>query len=247
MNREEAQAFVETNKQQITDANNFARCVDGRYENIQDMPLGARPGGDVGDVMAAFGALNLLQKDLEPQVVIDTVLKLTNGANHFNFHTDTHAEPSAVGLGCGHFKQAKLDPAAYGVTQEQMDFLASALPGLVEEGAHQEVLQGDHAEQAVIVVDSETHGILPLQRDGEDLKETFVYQKTLHSKQLDKLANLLQEALAEKGEVVESTDVRKALDEAFGKQLTETLKRLADGLPVYVAKINSEGQVEIAE
>ncbi len=247
MNKEEAQAFIESNKRQITDVNNFSRCVDGRYEDIQNMPLGAKPGGDVGDVMAAFGALNLLQKELESQAVIDAVLKLTEGAKHFNFHTDTHADPSSVGLGCGHFKQAKLDPIAYGVTQEQMDYLATALPGLVEQGAHQEVLQGDHAEQAVVVVDSEDYGVQPLLRDGDILKETFVYQKTLHSKQLDKLANLLQEILATKGEVVESTDIRKALDEAFGRQLTETLKRLAEGLPVYVAKISADGQVDIAE
>ncbi|HEX3099685.1 MAG TPA: hypothetical protein VHQ41_01790 [Patescibacteria group bacterium] len=247
MNLNQVTEFVEASKIAITDANKFARCVDGRYENIVDMPLGAKPGGDVGDVIAAFGALNLLQKHLDPQVVIDTVLKLTDGANHFNFHTDTHADPSAIGLGCGHLKQAKLDPVAYGLTQDQIDFLANALPGLLEQGAHQEVLQGDHAEQAVVVVDSEAYGVVPLLRNGEDLQEAFVYQKTLHGKQLDKLANLLQESLAAKAEVVESADVRKALDEAFGKQLTETLKRLADGLPVYVAKINAEGQVEIAE
>ncbi len=247
MNKEEVKVFIESNKRQITDVNNFSRCVDGRYEDIQNMPLGAKPGGDVGDVMAAFGALNLLRKELEPQLVIDAALKLVGGEKNFNFHTDTHADPSDVGLGCGHFKQAKLDPIAYGVTQEQMDYLANALPGLLKQGAQQEVLRGDHAEQAVVVVDSKDYGLLPLLRDGEDLKETFVYQKTLHLKQLDSLANLLQETLASKGEVVESTDIRKALEEAFGRQLTETLKRLAEGLPLYVAKIGADGQIDISE
>lgn len=247
MNKEQAQAFVEANKQQITESNKFSRCVDGRYENIVDCPLISKPGADVGDVMAAFGALNILQKTLEPQKVVNTVLKATNGATQFYFHTDDHAGEENVGFGCGHFKQAKNDPTAYGVTQEQMDAVAAALPGLLQQGAHQEVLHGDHAETAVIVVDSENYGVLPLQREGENVNEAFIYQKTLHTKQLDTLANLLQEALAETGEPVESTDIRKALDDAFGKQLTETLKRLADGLPVYVAKIDESGMVEILE
>ncbi len=247
MNQEEVQKFLESSMVPITESNKFARCVDGRYENIADMPMIAKPGGDVGDVMAAFGALNLMGKELAPEAVLAAVEQVIGGIENFQFHTDAHADPESVGLGCGHFKQAKLDPDAYGVTAEQMEFIGAALPALLEQGAHQEVLQGDHAEQAVVVVDSESYGVKPLLREGEKLQEAFVYQKTWHTAQLDQLANALQESLATKGEAVEGAEIRTALNDAFGKQLTETLARLAKGLPVYVASINADGNVSISE
>lgn len=246
MNLDEAQTFVDMTSQALTDTNKYARCVDGRYEGIKNCPMIAKPGGDVGDVMAAFGALNLLNLSLAPEKVLDAVIQVAGGIEHFNFHTDDHAEPSDVGLGCGHIKQAKLDPASYGVTAEQMEFIVSQLSGLLEKGAHQEVLHGDHAEQAVIVVDSETHSLLPLARIGDNVREAFIYQKTLHTQQLDQLVKLLQEALASDGQAVEEQAIRTAIYDAFGKQLAETLKRLANGLPVYTAMIDAEGVVSMA-
>lgn len=246
MNLEEAQAFVEMNSRPLNETNQYSRCVDGRYENISNFPMIAKPGADAGDVMAAFAALNILGVSLPSEVVLEAVVTAIGGANKFAFHTDDHSEPSDIGFGCGHTKQAKNDPEAYGVTQEQMDFIFSQLPKLLEQGATQEVLHGDHAEQAVIVIDSETHGVQPLVRIGNNVREAFIYQKTLHSQQLDKLVKILQEVLAAYGQAVEEHAIRKALDDAFGKQLAETLKRLADGLPMYTAMIDAEGTVSIA-
>jgi hypothetical protein len=246
MNLEEAQTFVEMNSRPITDSNRFSRCVDGRYDAIKDCPLIAKPGGDVGDIMAAFGALNILNQTVAPEKVLQSVVQNIGDVQHFNFHTDDHAEPADIGFGCGHFAQAKNDPTAYGVTQEQMDFIAAQLPLLVEQGAHQEVLHGNHAEQAVVVVDSESYGVLPLIHIGGNLREAFIYQKTIHTDQLNRLAQSLQEVLATDGQVVEEQALRTAIHDAFGKQLTETLKRLAEGLPVYTAMIDADGTVSIA-
>jgi hypothetical protein len=245
MNLEDAQAFVEMNSKRLEDYNLSSRCVDGRYENLKDFPMIAKPGADAGDVMTAFGALNILKATLPSDVVINAVVTAIGGTNKFKFHTDDHSEPSDLGVGCGHLKQALLDPESYGVTKEQMDYIFSQLPALVEQGAEQVVLHGDHAEQAVVVIDSETHGVIPLIRLGPTVREAFIYHKTLHTQQLDKLVKLLQEALASQGQAVEEFEIRKAVDDAFGKQLAETLKRLASGLPVYTANIDTEGVVTI--
>jgi len=247
MNLEEAQVFIEANKVAITDENKFGRCVDGRYENIIDCPMIAKPGGDAGDVMAVFGALNILGKSLPNETVLELVLENIGGSSHFNFHSDDHADAAVAGLGCGHLKQAKLDPSAYGLLQEQIDTIFAELPAMLEQGAHQEVLHGDHAEQAVIVVDSESYGAMPLLRSEDKLSEAFIYQKTWHEKQLDKLSQGIQMEFAKTGVVLEEAEVRNALDTAFGKQLGETLKRLASGLPVYVAKISESSEVSISE
>jgi hypothetical protein len=247
MNLEQAQAFVEANKQPLTELNKLSRCVDGRYENIDNCPLIAKPGGDVGDVMAAFGALNLLQQSLPVEKVVNLVVEVVGSSKNFQFHSDDHANANEPGMGCGHFKHAKTDPEAFGVTAEQMLALNNILLQLLEQGAHQEILHGDHAEQAVIVVDSTSYGLLPLLRQNEEVSEAFVYHKTLHTQQLDKLAQGLQTALAEQGVAMEEQIVRKALDDSFGKQLTEILKRLAAGLPVYTARIEDDGVVTVSE
>lgn len=205
----------------------------------------AKPGADAGDVMAAFGALNILKVVVPPELVVGAVVNAVGGTDRFKFHTDDHSEPNELGVGCGHLKQALTDPESYGVTKEQMDYIFLQLPALVEQGAEQVVLHGDHAEQAVIVIDSEQFGVIPLIRLGPTLREAFIYHKTLHTQQLDKLVNLLQEVLATQGQAFEEFAIRKALDDAFGKQLGETLKRLASGLPVYTASIDAEGVVTI--
>lgn len=246
MTLEEAQAFVEMNSKPLDDLNQWSRCVDGRYQGMANFPMIAKPGADAGDVMAAFGALNLLGKTLPSEAVLNAVVNVVGGVQKFAFHTDDHAEPTQPGMGCGHIGQAVADPESFGVTAEQMQFIVSELPKLLEQGAQQEVLHGEHGEQAVIVVNSETHGLLPMLRIGDNLREAFVYHKTLHTQQLDKLAKGLQEALAAQGEAVEDFQIRKALDDAFGKQLAEILKRLAKGLPVYTAMIESDGTVNIA-
>jgi hypothetical protein len=245
MNADQAKIFVEANSRLISETNHYGRCVDGRYYNIPDCPMIAKPGGDLGDVIAILAGLNLLQATLPLETVLAIVERSVGGIKNFNFHTDDHADPNEAAFGCGHYRHAKLDPAAYGVTTEQMSSVAAALPALMGDGAHQEVLHGSHGEQAVIVVDSEHYGLLPMSEEGEVIQQVFVYQKTLHTKQLDKMVRLTQEAIAGTGRVVEEQELRTAIYDGFGKQLAETLNRLAKGLPVYTAEISEDGAVNI--
>lgn len=245
MTAEQLENFVNSNKFSITDENKLARCVDGRYENLDNFPAIAKPGADGGDVMAAFGAINLLGKNLPNEKVLDAVLAAVGGPGKFCFHTDEHSEHdnAGTGMGCGHMKKAKLEPDAYGLKQEQIDFLFDQLPKLVESKAHQEVLKGDHEETAVVVVESDEYSLKPLLRTESGVEEVFVYQKTLHEQQLDQITRNLQEAILETGEVVEESEVATALRDSFATQLTATLSRLAAGLPVYHVKITSDDVV----
>ncbi len=247
MNSEQVKSFAEANKVAIAEENKISRCVDGRYEGIKNFPMVAKPGGDAGDIMAAFGAINELGLELDGEMIINAVMEAVGGKEKFAFHTDSHAEHdnAGCGMGCGHLKKAKLEPDEYGLKQEQMDFLFNKLPQFLEEGAHQEILNGDHAETAVLVVDSENFGLKPLLHSEDGIQEAFVYHKTLHQEQLDQLAKELQEKLAETGVVREEVELRKALDTAFGKQLNATLQRLAKDLPVYTVKISETGEVEV--
>lgn len=97
----------------------------------------------------------------------------------------------------------------------------------------------------MVVVQSEHYGLKPLLRIGTDVQEAFIYQQTLHHNQLSKLSVLLQEQLAANGTPVEEITIRKALDDAFAKQLGATLERLPKYLPVYKVSINEQGEMEV--
>lgn len=248
MNDEQVVQFAEAARIPLAVDNLISRCVDGRYENIEQFPVVAKPGGDAGDALIAFGAMNILDRDLDHAAVFEAVIRAVGGKEKFNFHTDEHAENDGAlaGMGCGHIKHAKNDPNAYGVKAEQINYIFEQLPILISQGANQEVLQGAHAEQAVVVVHSEYFGLKPLVRsEGGALLEAFIYQQTSHEKQLDSLARNLQEVFAVAGMVVEEPDIRKAIDDAFAKQLNETLQRLAKDLPVYTVSIDDQGKVEL--
>lgn len=234
MNLQQANEFANSQKVLLTPQNMESRCVDGRYEG-ENMPMIAKPGGDIGDAMVLVAAANELGINLEPKEAIEIVVEKVGGVSHFQCHTDEHAEHDQAGhgMGCGHFKKSLLEPNAYGLKPEQAGAFVNEVNIAVEQGAHEEILHGDHAEQAVFVVDSDKYGITPLRRTDGELQESFVYQKGVHQKQLADMAVSLQEAFAKKGVAVELGAVQKAVDDLFGKQLTATLQRLAVGLPMF--------------
>lgn len=236
--------FIKHNRIRITDGNLKGRCVDGRYyfDNPDEFPVVSKPGGTAGDLMIAFGALNLLGLSLPGDRVLQAVLEVVGGPEKFCFHTDSHAESahSGCGRGCGHLKFALENPEAYKLSADQINFIFNQLEPLLKQSAQQVVLQGDHAESAVVIVDSEEYGLKPMWQHEGILDQVFVYQKTLHTRQLDKLARKLQEALAEQGDAVEESDIRLSLDQAFAFQIGATLSRIAKGLPIYSVSLAAD-------
>lgn len=241
MTPESLEAFVNHNKIAIMETNIRSRCVDGRYNEYSDeeFPMIAKPGASSDDVIAAFGALNLLSKSLPHQTVLNAVIEVEGGLDKFIFHTDHHTESQegGYGMGCGHMKKAWLDPKTYAVTRGQIDYLFTRLPELLQQSAKQVVLQGDHAESAVVIVESEYFGLKPMRKINDEVQQVFVYHKTLHERQLNLLACNLQAALAETGEVVEESTIRQALDQVCALQMDATLTDLAKGLPVFSVKM----------
>ncbi len=244
MSLAEAEQFAQANVYKIQDFR--SRCVDGRYDGDDNLPAIAKPGGDAGTVMIAFGALNKLGINPESAEVLGVVETLVGGSEKFSFHTDSHAEHdhAGAGMGCGHLKQAKLDPSAYGLEQSQIDSLIGGLPNELEHGARQEVLQGDHGEQAVMVVVSDEFSLKPKQADGT---QAFVYQKTYDEKLQEQLSKALYEKFKGNYLDVSLEKIDQAVTEVAAIQLQETLKRLAGGLPVYIVTVDEAGQVTVSE
>ncbi len=246
MQKEDVIKFVETNKFPIVFQNMQSRCVDGRPaddENSDRIPAISKPGADIGDLIISLGALNKLNISVDPQIVMDTILQTYGGAFNIKFHTDSKAEglDAGPGRGCGHINQAVQHPEDYNLTNDQTKYILNLLPELLQNGAKQVVLDGDHAEQAVLVIDSDYYGVRPYNSETQ----AFIYQKKLHEHQLDKLVIPLAKKVSESGYDVEPKVLRNAITEVFNQQLGATLSRIAQGLPIYNVSIPRSGEVRI--
>lgn len=245
----EVGVFVQANCYEITPGTeNMSRCVDGRYtvgDNEQLPPL-AKPGGDAGDFLTAFAALQQLGIYPDETLIYKAVMATVGGEAHFSFHTDTHAQHDhkGPGRGCGHLAQADATPHAYNVTKADTNFIFNALAQLKQKGAHEVTLEGDHNEGAVIVViRGDNYSILP---QGADGKQAFVYHAVLDNKRLELLAQKIYEIFTLKGAKIEFSTLHTTIKELAQKQLNETVKRLAlnRGLSIYIVSFDKNGGVD---
>ncbi len=251
MNLAEAERFVKETLYRIDpDAQLECRCVDGRpFERGEKLSDVARAGGDAGYAMAACAALKLLEEERmvsipndmsRVQAVLDAAVKLAGGARYFHFHTDTHADPSVAGGGCGHMREAEKEPKAYGLSPDDMPTLRKSLASLLAGGTKQDVLHGDHNERAVFVIETPRFGMMP---NAPDRKSSFIYQKSLDKEKLAAFADILFDDL-NLGHVnfISREKFREEIAAASDRQLGATLERLANGLPVFKVKENEKGE-----
>jgi hypothetical protein len=240
--------FIEANKFEVTPTNLLGRCVDGRWDAVDQSkpyPAIAKPGADAGDLMIGFAALNKLGiTELElPKIVLPSVMSVVGGPERFFFHTDNHADQGVPGLGCGHLRLARENPETYGLHQSQMDLIFKTLEELLELGAKQEVLDGDHSEQAVVVVESSRYGLKPMMQSDGHLFQAFVYQSIMDQERLTRLVQALYQKINPMYGV--SLDaVRTTIAETAQQQLHQTVNALAKGLPQYVVTFDPIGKPE---
>lgn len=248
LSKEKAREFVKKNSYEIPEGPSrlAARCVDGRYDGKDILPPLARAGGDVGYLMAGLAAVRRLALELPADEVLDAIIQSIGGIQNFSLHTDTHAANDKVGvrMGCGHFKNASKDFETYGLTSGDIDFINESLAYLIQQGTKEIVLEGSHSEQAVFIINSKTHSLKPMAADGT---QAFVYHKTLDGERIALIADILAKKLEERKPNPKEEDIVKALQEASDAQLAETVRRLADGLPVYTIDIAKGGKITFEE
>lgn len=210
------------------------KCVDGRYPPETASGMLARPGGDCGYVMALL-ALNKKKKlGMTPEqclnAVYNVICKKLHGA--FCMHTDHHVDPEHEDLndkmhqtliGCGHLAKAtkQLLREPYDVDNDDVKKIIAYAKNLAEVSEHVELvnLNGDHKEEGVLLVESDTYTV----NACDENTQYFIYDKTRDDAFMKKLV----EAMDLPGVTFE--DMQKESD----IQLQATLHNLAKGLPLY--------------
>lgn len=230
----------------------LSRCIDGRYQNSDDIAALAIPGADAGELGAIFALANTFGYTLDMQKALDALIEVVGGVKNIQFHTDSHAEAGKILGGCGHIKQMGVDFERYSLTEEQLDFIKKSFVSLKEQGAQEIVLQGDHREAALLFIKG-TYGVLPQftlgREDGNRKVHIFVFQRTLADIRHRLLAQKLidTKAIQCEGGLDEET-VFLALSETMEDHLMETTKRLAVGLPIFeVAFLGSAKEFKLED
>lgn len=223
LNQAEAESLVRAGEYEVKEEP-LSCCVDGRDH---DHNAAAIPGADAGKIIEAVAALRDLQIPVDGALrgkLIDAVIQSVGGAERFRFHTDTHAE--GTGRGCGHLRLASQNPADYHLSSDDMPAVFERLEALK---GGEVVLEGDHAEGAVIVLTDKSKGML-----HEALgTQAFVYHAAWDEERLARLADIIAEIPEVKESNKSSKEIYEMLLSVASLQRNFTLGQLAKGLPMY--------------
>ena len=149
-------------------------------------------------------------------------------------------------MGCGHFKQASQDPSAYSLIEEEIKAVNKFLKEAEKKGAKRDVLQGEHLEGAVLMVNGDNWSIAPQIIINNELLGVFVYHKTLDDKRRKILVkHLLPYVKAPFS--VEEEYLYEIMSQVADSHFLETVSRLAKDLPVYEVGFEEGGGFEIKE
>jgi len=211
------------------------KCVDGRYEDDEYSGMIARAGADFGYVMAMLG-YNLEQKlNLSVEQCVDIVYKsIIDLEGTFYMHTDTHADPTIpYSIGCGHASKAMSQEYAltFGLDPEQVQKALLLLKDSPERPVTLVTLQGDHAEEGVLIIKNEDYTV----NSKDDEHMYFIYDK--------KRDDLFLKDLVEK--IGMDQLVYENFQRVSTLQLGATLQALAKGLPIFEVTIDEEHDIQV--
>lgn len=248
---EQIEIFVNENKYEIDQTQWYlSRCIDGRYETIEGLEPLAKPGADIGDLMVMLSTNTQYALNLTPEIILEVLIETVSGKENLRIHTDGHNchshDKREQCLGCGHLKQAALDPVAYGLEKEHIEFIFKALEQFKTDGIKNDVLEGDHMEKAVIILKSQKFSIAPKRKKNEYIDECFIYHKTFDDRRRRLLAQNLLVHIKSDDEMTEE-HIYEILTTVSDQQLFETVSRLAPEYPIYKVEIDDEGEVMIME
>ncbi len=239
LNELQLRELIVANRYKIDEKTKFlSRCIDGRYPNQKELPALAIPGNYRGEMVVIFSAGNSFGFEVDKELAYRTLIEIIGGEKNLRTHTD-----------CGYIKDVSLDPAAFSLEKDQLDFIKEKF-----RSSKEIVLQGEHLEGAVALVKG-NFGVLPQYtfkyQEGDILAQVFVFHQTLIDQRHRILARKLIDEKAVKfhNRPFNQDDedyLYTTLSETSEVHLFEISKRLAEGLPFYQVVFDNSGEFEIS-
>jgi hypothetical protein len=219
------------------------RCIDGRYEPGQATGTIARPGADLGYVLALLAVGHERDLGLTPAAVVDAVYRaVTADGGTFFLHTDEFTGlPGPAGsatttlIGCRHVaaaaepdRSSDYFPATYHEAADDVRAAVAAVLRRREEGGRVQIvtLRGVSSEQGVLVVTGTDRTVNPACAHSA----YFVYDQTRDDAFV---ADVLIPRLAIDGLIADDLIAHSR------RQLAASLCAVASGKPVFA--IDADG------
>lgn len=251
LSSDQIHAIVSENKYLLPEGSRFlSRCIDGRYENSENLPALAIPGADIGDLAVLYAAAAQYGFEIDHDKALQTLQGLT-GNDHLSWHTDEREEKGVLESGCGHLKQLHLDPTSYGLQKEDVVQLDAQMKKTHKDGGDEVTLKGDHHEGAVLLIVG-NYGVLPqnalVTESGTLQTQLFIFHKTF----VDQRHKAWSKLLIEKKAVtlldgLDEEYLYEALSSTTDDHLFETARRLAKDLPIFQVTFANDGSFEIEQ
>ncbi|MGB9608974.1 MAG: hypothetical protein ACPL3E_01205 [Minisyncoccia bacterium] len=231
----EVQDFIKESVFEIKNSQNvLSSCIDGRYsEDEARLAPRSIPGSDPGILLLFLATLRKIQNlnlnlDLKEKV-FNEIIENLGGPKNFKMHTDDHSVDQGIIAGCGHMKLAKQSPLNYGAAAEDLDFIFSYLEKLKKEGIKEMVLEGNHNEFAIFVINNKNIGMLHKKGD----KQAFVFHQGLANDLFENIAKKILNLEEIKSTGILKEEFNQILKETFNQQLKQTVLALAPNIPIY--------------
>ncbi len=200
------------------------RCISGRYNNKETSSgMIARPGADLGYVIAMLG-YNYEQKlGMSVQECVDSIYKaIIKIGGNFYLHTDKNEDPNAAfSIGCSHVLNSAIEENAsrYGVSPQDVQEAVKQLRNNPDNPTEVETLDGPHDEAGFLIINDKEHTL----NSKDDSQMYFIYDK--------KRDDLFMKQL------IEELNMDNVVYEDFQRiatmQLSITLQIIAKDLPIF--------------
>lgn len=222
-------------------------CMDDRQSRAEGNADSAKyPGGGMGVAATTLAALNTL--GAHQGIAFNPVMHfLERELKGMSFHSDHHnAHDPFPAAGCGHVNGV-LTNEAYGVGayREALKGYADRLStreDRPEKGVTGYSYSGDHAARAVILIEDRMPGRY-LSLPGRDTGgQAFIINDSLNQRILRTLAARMYRAFAPEFKALDISPKMLAnkLIATYRTQLTTSLRKLGNGLPVYHAILDRD-------
>ncbi len=239
LDEQQVHEIIQENRYRVNQKNKFiSRCIDGRYQNDDNLPPLAIPGADAGQLALILATANIYGLEVNREKAYESLIEVIGGEKNLRFHTD-----------CGYIKQTDLDPEGFNLTQEDVDFIKEKLEKAKEKGAQEVVLEGEHLEGGVIIA----RGYWSLKTkyffemsEGKVLSQIFVFHQTLVNERHRSLVKKLLDKKAISALKDDDDDyLYTILSETSEAHLFETLKRISEGLPIFEISFEEDGNFNL--
>jgi hypothetical protein len=251
LNLNQINDLVLDNRYKVNEKSRFiSRCIDGRYQNDENLPALAFPGAEAGELALILATARAFAFKVNPELAYKSLVEVVGGEKNLHFHTDNHHD--GIIAGCGHITQETKTPQDYNLTEDEINFVKEKSKQAIKNGAIEIILEGDHKEAAVVYISGD-YGVYPqgvVETDGgsEIPAQIFIYHQTLVNERHRELAKkLIENKAVVLPEGTGEEYLYEALSDTSDTHLLETLKRLAKGLPIYQVNFEDDGGFKIEE